>query len=171
MITFRWIRWGILGFLLLGSVISFSIGRSGDGKSVNSVDLGFEASVPQAYNQTRQYKDGTLSIFFMGFGSNLGVGEVSIRFHPLQAFYLELIGANREQAAEFLTKAGGAPVPMQDSCIQAYRIESNSLVYTVFQWSPTKGVVVMGQKNSMTKQSISQIEGSLRLLPGACGWN
>lgn len=164
-------RTAIVLLTLLCCTLGFSIGRSGDGKSVNSVPLGFETQVPQSYNQTRQYKDGTLSIFYLGFNSKLGMEEMALRFHPLELIYPELIGAHRENAADFLVNTGGAPVPMQDSCIQAYRIESNSLVYTVFQWAPEKGVVVMGQKNSLTKQSLKQIEESLKLLPGACGWN
>ena len=171
MMTFNQVKGGVFALLLFSSLMGFSIGRSGDGKSVNSIDLGFEASVPLQYNQTRQYKDGTLSIFYLAFGSSVGLEEQSLRFHELNSIYPELVGLSRERAAEFLLKAGGAPIGSRDRCVQAYRIESKTLIYTVFQWAPMKGVVVMGKKDSATFQSLNQVEESLTLFPGACGWN
>jgi hypothetical protein len=165
------LRIAVLGLLFFWGLIAFPIGRSGDGKSVSSVPLGFEANVPTFYNQTKQYKDGTLSIYYLTFSSSIGVEEQSLRFHSLDAIYPELRGTTKTSAAEFLNKAGGTTVQMSDNCIQAYRINSNSLVYTVFQWSPTKGVVVMGKRDSITMTSLREVESSFKLLEGACGWN
>ncbi len=160
----------VLTSLLFGTA-AFPIGRSGDGKSVSSADSGFETPVPMRYSQTRNYKDGSLNIFYHGFSTDSGISEQSLMFRMLESIYPQIIGSDKQAAQEFLLEAGGSHLSLENKCIQAFRFETNSLVYTVFQWAPEKGVVVMGLKNAITLQSLNLVEKNLKLLPGACEWN
>lgn len=167
---FQRARAGITILFLLTSFSVFPIGRVGDGKSVSSIDLGFDAVIPEFYTATRFLKDGTLNVYYPTFSPNEGFKEQFLLFHPIQTIYPTIIGSTKAESQNFLSDLG-LSVQTKDSCIVAFRIESRNLIYTVFQWAPDKGIVVMGPLGKVASESLKYIESHFQLLPGACGWN
>jgi hypothetical protein len=169
MIQNHYKRW-VISLSLLVASISWGIGRSGDGKSVNSEKLMFSVPVPEEYVETKFYKSSVLSIFYRTYVPSRGFTEQFLNFLPLLEVYPELLGLDRQQSNQKLLELGGQKLEIPGTCFVSYTFESKNLSYVVLKWDNNLGVTIMGPKDARTKKSFDFMLPKFESPEQGCQW-
>jgi hypothetical protein len=169
MIQNHYKRWAI-SLSLFAASFSWGIGRSGDGKSVNSDKLMFSVPVPEEYVLTKSFKSSVLSIFYRTYIPSRGFTEQFLNFLPLEETYPELLGLNREESEEKLNELGGQKLEITGTCFVVYTFESKNLSYVVLKWNDNLGVTIMGPRDQKTRKSFDYMLPKFESPEQGCQW-
>ena len=158
-----------IALLLLTTVPSWGIGRSGNGRVVDEL-TGFAASLPASFLEFEQFGRALKASERRVSSSGFNFSPAFVEFRDLAGEFPELRGRSRAETASHFAKVGWQKLDSRN-CIDFYASRSDSAATRVAVWGRGKGVVALGPNTQRAEEALSAVSSSLTLKDGACAWN
>lgn len=154
--------------MMIVSAFTHAAGRVGGGKLSNDDDL-YQTKLPAAFSEYEIFDE---TVRLVGPMATLTTGVSSPQFIEVYRFVNEspIKGNSRQVVEDFYTQNSWQKIGHTDLCIDVYVKKNVSAITYVAVWGNQAGVVLVGQNNKLTGQSINQMIQNIELLPGACSW-
>lgn len=149
---------------------AMAISRSGGGK-LESADLGFSASAPEAYPRANPISNQGLRLWSgMDFGGSDALANSFLEIRAFGGEFSNLISANRSATSIEFSRIGWLKNAHSDLCIDVFERDSATIHSVAIIWGSGRGIIVLGGLSKLAKDSVDEIVSTVTLLPKSCGW-
>lgn len=166
----RIFKGALLAGLLLFSSRGSTISRVG-GQSVGSARTGFEADVAEGFDIGPTDDEGRLLLEGRPLLTGRWPQQQWIMVQDLDVQMPSIAGLSLTEMDAALSSRGYASEAAVNPCVRSWKKESPSSLLLILAWGPRQGVVLSGNATAGVRHALEEVRRTIRLRPGACGWN